>query len=173
MRKFKRLFAGILAIEVLICGFTGCSQESETVDLKNVQLTEAQIEEVSNNTHEDLTSAKFSGTAYAGLNNQDIFLKAYGYTDKSKDKALDENYVYQLGSVSKIFTGLAVMKLNNQGKLEMSDTLDKYFPEYDNKEYSKIKIENLLDMTAGFDSYTDYLSDNTDFLNKIDKIHQN
>ena len=74
MRKFKRLFAGILAIGVLICGFTGCSQESETLDLKNVQLTEAQIEEVSNNTHEDLTSAKFSGTAYAGLNNQDIFL---------------------------------------------------------------------------------------------------
>ena len=170
MRKFKRLFAGILAIGVLICGFTGCSQESETLDLKNVQLTEAQIEEVSNNTHEDLTSAKFSGTAYAGLNNQDIFLKAYGYTDKSKDKALDENYVYQLGSVSKIFTGLAVMKLNNQGKLEMSDTLDKYFPEYDNKEYSKIKIKNLLDMTAGFDSYTDYLSDNTDFLYKIDKM---
>lgn len=172
--KCKRFLAGILIIGVLIFSFSGCNQKSETVDLNNIQLTEAQIEDVSNNINDDLTETKFSGTVYAGLNNQDIFLNSYGYTDRKKTKKLDDDYVYQIGSVSKIFTGLAVMKLNNEGKLDLTDTLDKYFPEYDNKEYKKIKIENLLDMTSGFDSYNTHRPNRSAFLKKIVKmVHKN
>ncbi|MGN1138519.1 MAG: serine hydrolase domain-containing protein, partial [Ruminococcus sp.] len=170
MKKCKRLFAGILTLTVLISCFAGCNQETQTVDLKNIQLTDAQIQEVSDNTDAELTEGNFSGTAYTGLNNQDIFLKSYGYTDKKKSKAIDNDYVYQLGSVSKIFTGLAVMKLNSDGKLELSDTLDKFFPKYKKKEYKEITIANLLDMTAGFGSYTSYLSEGSSFEKRIGKM---
>lgn len=86
--KCKRFLAGILIIGVLIFSFSGCNQKSETVDLNNIQLTEAQIEDVSNNINDDLTETKFSGTVYAGLNNQDVFLNSYGYTDRKKQKNL-------------------------------------------------------------------------------------
>ena len=170
MKKCKRLFAGILSLTVLISCFAGCNGETQTIDLKNIQLTDAQIQEVSDNTDTELTEGNFSGTAYAGLNRQDIFMKSYGYTDEKKNEKLDNDYVYQLGSVSKIFTGLAVMKLNSDGKLELSDTLDKFFPEYNKKEYKEITIANLLDMTAGFGSYTSYLSEDQSFAQQIGKM---
>ena len=52
-----------------------------------------------------------------------------------------------IGSVSKQFCAAAIMLLNEQGALNIDDTLDMYFPEY--PEANKITLKNMLSMRSG------------------------
>lgn len=62
---------------------------------------------------------------------------------------------YKIASMTKSFTAMTIMKLRDLGKLSLSDPAEKYIPEmkslnYLTRDASKITIENLLTMTAGF-----------------------
>lgn len=66
----------------------------------------------------------------------------------------DENTLYRVGSITKTFTALAVLKLQEQGKLKLSDKLrdyvsTDYFQNPWDEKYP-ITIEQLLEHTAGF-----------------------
>lgn len=64
----------------------------------------------------------------------------------SNDK-LDENSVFQIGSIQKIFTGIIVQKLVEEGKLNLRTPLDRFYP---NIPYgNKITVWNLLTHTSG------------------------
>ena len=56
-----------------------------------------------------------------------------------------------MASVSKTFTAVAVLQLVEKGKINLDDTLDKYFPEYETGK--KITVYNLLHMTSGIPDY--------------------
>lgn len=167
-RKLIKVISLVISVIVFTSAFFGCSkQEEKTVDLKNIQLSEEQKSEVSKDIDSGLKEKSFSGTAYAGLNSQDIFLNSYGFSDSRKNNKIKNDQSYQLGSVTKIFTGLSIMKLESEGKLEISDTLDKYFGGYDY--LKKITIKSLLDMTSGFGSYFEDISDDKELYNKINR----
>ncbi|MBR5743057.1 MAG: beta-lactamase family protein [Clostridia bacterium] len=59
-----------------------------------------------------------------------------------------------VGSVSKQFCAAAVLLLQDQGKLKITDTLDKFYPSY--AEGSKISLKHLLSMRSGL---TDLVSE--------------
>lgn len=167
-RKFIKATGLAISVIIIASAFLGCSnQEEKTIDLKNIQLSEEQKSEVSKDIDSGLKEKSFSGTAYAGLNSQDIFLNSYGFSDNGKKEKIKNNKSYQLGSVTKIFTGLSIMKLESEGKLKASDTLDKYFSGYNY--LKKITIKNLLDMTSGFGSYLKDISNDKELYNKINK----
>ena len=63
----------------------------------------------------------------------------------------DPYTIYEVGSISKTFTAVMVMKLIDQGKMTMDDTLGKYFPDY--KIGRDISIANLLNMQSGIIDY--------------------
>ncbi|MBO4688044.1 MAG: beta-lactamase family protein [Clostridiales bacterium] len=63
----------------------------------------------------------------------------------------DPYTIYEVGSISKTFTAVMVMKLIDQGKMRMDDYLAKYFPEY--KAGREITIANLLNMQSGIVDY--------------------
>lgn len=57
---------------------------------------------------------------------------------------------FLLGSINKLFTGLAVGQLVEQGKLGYDDPLSKFLPDFPNPESAKkIKIKHLLSHTSG------------------------
>jgi D-alanyl-D-alanine carboxypeptidase len=55
--------------------------------------------------------------------------------------------LFQIGSITKSFTAAIILRLQDQGKLNINDKVTKFFPEY--KEWGKISIKQLLNMTAG------------------------
>ncbi len=74
----------------------------------------------------------------------------------------DDTALYQIGSMTKAFTGLGILYLEQEGKLSLSMPIDEYIPEftalYHGKE-TEITIDNLLRMQSGFtNSETDYPS---------------
>ena len=89
---------------------------------------------------------QFNGTALAGDNGQIVYTGAFGYADFDKKIPLTTDSIFELASVSKPFTALAIMMLKERGKLSYDDPLTKYFPELP---YQHVTIRQLLTHTSG------------------------
>lgn len=76
-----------------------------------------------------------------------LFKKAYGYEDVEKKKKATTSTQFNLGSLSKAVTAVAIMKLQEQGKLNVQDSVGKFFTGI--KAGSKITIHHLLSHTSG------------------------
>lgn len=95
---------------------------------------------------------RFNGTALVAKNGKIILNKGYGFRHIEDSIRNDENTVFQIGSVTKQFTAVIILKLQEQKKLSVTDKLSKYFPDY--AQGDSITIEQLLDHTAGVYNYT-------------------
>jgi CubicO group peptidase (beta-lactamase class C family) len=94
----------------------------------------------------------FSGTVFVATKEGVLFEKGYGYKNKSTNARNDSNTIFQIGSITKQFTSAIILRLLEQNKLSLQDSLTKYIPDYPGG--NKITIENLLTHTAGIFNYT-------------------
>ena len=86
--------------------------------------------------------------------NEVIFARGYGYADLNRKVEATEHTVYQVGSITKQFTALAVMILVEQDKVNLNDIMLDYLPNYPQRDH-KVTIDQLLNHTSGIKSYTD------------------
>ncbi len=84
-----------------------------------------------------------------------LFAGGIGYADVDKLERTDAEHLFRIGSISKGFTALAILKLESEGKLSLQDPIMKIDPDAPVKnkwhDESPILIENILEHTAGFD----------------------
>lgn len=78
-----------------------------------------------------------------------IFDKGYGIADIDTKAKIDGNTFFNIASVSKQFTAMAIMKLQEEGKLSLEDNVKKYFPEFKGDFFERIKIKHLLSQSSG------------------------
>lgn len=71
-----------------------------------------------------------------------------GEADIENKIAAHENSKFRIGSVSKQFTAIGILKLMEEGKLTLSDSIQKYLPHFPVKSHT-ITIEHLLTHTSG------------------------
>lgn len=96
----------------------------------------------------------FSGAVLLAKDGKVIFEKAYGEASKDFGVANRVDTKFNLGSMNKMFTAVAIAQLVERGKLSFEDSLAKFLPEFPSKEAAeKIKIKHLLTHTAGLGSY--------------------
>ena len=92
----------------------------------------------------------FSGVVVVARDGKPVFSQAYGYADREKKISNTVDTPFLMGSMSKLFTGLAVGQLVEQGKLSYDDPLAKFLPDFPDPESAKkIQIRHLLSHTAG------------------------
>ena len=77
---------------------------------------------------------------------------AYGTADPAASTPMAVGMHTRIGSVTKTFTGTAIMQLAEAGKLGLDDTIDKYVPGIPNG--NRITLRQLANMTSGLASYT-------------------
>lgn len=92
----------------------------------------------------------FNGSVLVAKSGKLIFANEYGYADFNKKTKLNKNSIFQLASVSKQFTAVAVLILYERGLIGLDDLVIKYFPEFP---YEKITINHLLNHTSGLPKY--------------------
>ncbi|WP_081604586.1 serine hydrolase domain-containing protein [Nafulsella turpanensis] len=97
----------------------------------------------------------FNGTVLVSKYDRVIYKGAFGYEDFPSKDTLTTESVFQLASVSKQFTAMAIMILKEQGKLSYDDSVQQYIPDFP---YEGITIRQLLNHRAGLSEYT-YFSD--------------
>ena len=86
-----------------------------------------------------------------------IFEKGYGLADLNTKAPIDANTFFNIASMSKKFTAVAIMQLVEQGKLSLDDAVSKYYPEYMSSMWGKIKIHHLLSHGSGVPDKRGYI----------------
>jgi len=86
-----------------------------------------------------------------------IYRKAFGKSNLELDVNATPENVYEIGSITKQFTAVAILMLQEQGKLSVQDEITKYIPDYPTQG-KKITIHQLLNHTSGIKSYTNMAS---------------
>jgi CubicO group peptidase (beta-lactamase class C family) len=102
-----------------------------------------------------LKGGQAAGLSIAVVHGRDtLVLKAYGKADLELDVPTPDRAVYEIGSVTKQFTAVAMLQLAEQGKLSLDDELTKYLPRYPVQGH-RVTLRRLLDHTSGIPGYTE------------------
>jgi len=82
-----------------------------------------------------------------------IYHKAFGYREFENKIPLQTSDIFELASVSKQFTAMIIMMLQEKGLLNYDDLVEKYF----DIPYKEITVRNLLTHTSGLPDYQDIM----------------
>jgi len=96
----------------------------------------------------------FSGVALIARGDEVVFQKAYGMAsiEYAVPNRLDTRF--NLGSINKIFTQIAIEQLAERGKLSLDDPIRRFLPDYPNAEAAaKVTIRHLIDMISGIGDF--------------------
>lgn len=95
---------------------------------------------------------KFMGSIAVSKNGTIVFSRTMGMTDVELNLRADENSKYRIGSISKTFTAVLVLKAVEQGLIDLDQPIEKYFPAIENSD--KITVEHLLYHRSGIYNFT-------------------
>lgn len=77
-----------------------------------------------------------------------VYQKGYGTANLEYDIAIKPDTVFHVASVSKQFTAMSIVLLEQEGKLSLEDDVHKYLPELPDYGH-RISVRNLLQHTSG------------------------
>ena len=95
--------------------------------------------------------AGFSGVVLAARDGKLVLAKGYGLADREAGTPFRVDSVVSIGSVTKQFTAAAILKLEQDGKLSVEDSVAKFYPDAP-ADKRGITLHQLLTHTAGLDS---------------------
>jgi len=97
---------------------------------------------------------KFSGAVLIARDSSVLLKQAYGYADKRFRTPNTLETKFNLGSMNKFFTKLAIGQLAEAGKIALTEPFIKYLPDYPNRAVAeKVTVSQLLTMTSGMGDF--------------------
>src|SRR5262249_15961753 len=106
--------------------------------------------------HQRLQDAGIVGSGLMFVRNGAVAYKAFeGYQDLTTKRSVDEETIFHWASITKTFTGVAIMQLRDRGLLSLDDPAVKYVPELRQVhnpygDISQVTIRHLMSHSAGF-----------------------
>jgi CubicO group peptidase (beta-lactamase class C family) len=150
MRTANRCLIGWL---IVISGAASAQQPPESPDggPRPSPIPEAELVRRLSVSLDSLSRAgRFSGVAVLAKGDRPVLQHAYGMADRASNRPNNLRTAFNLGSINKVFTQIAIMQLRAAGKIEPDSTLGKYWPDYPNQEVArKVTIRQLLRHTSG------------------------
>jgi CubicO group peptidase (beta-lactamase class C family) len=104
---------------------------------------------------EQTRTAGFSGAVLIAREGKVLFSKGYGLANVEHDVTNTPQTKFRLGSVTKQFTALAIMILQERGKLNVQDHVSKFVPDSP-EAWRDITLHHLLTHTAGIPNLTTF-----------------
>jgi CubicO group peptidase (beta-lactamase class C family) len=108
----------------------------------------------------------FSGVLFVAKDGQIVLEKGYGLADRENKTTYSPKTVFDVGSITKQFTGAAILKLETQGKLRTQDKISKYLKDVP-ADKAGITLHHLLTHSAGL---IDVLGDDYEKLSRDEMI---
>lgn len=88
--------------------------------------------------------------AIVDKNGKTQYQRFFGYRDGENKLPLDEDTIFGIASVTKSFTSLAVLQLQEQGALDIHDVVSDYVPEFTGKNQPGLRVWHLMCHSGGF-----------------------
>ncbi|MBS1591396.1 MAG: beta-lactamase family protein [Bacteroidetes bacterium] len=159
------LMQRFLLFILLVFTFCSCnSQQNKPAVVANLKkgfqfrtLTETEKENYSNTIqplyNKMLLQKGFNGAILLAKNGEIVFEDYHGYINLKTKEAITTETPFHLASISKTFTGMTILKLMEQGRLDLNDSIQKYLPEFP---YHGITIKHLLTHRSGLPNYLNF-----------------
>lgn len=98
--------------------------------------------------------AGFSGVVLVAQGDELLFERAYGHADLETGRENSADTPFNLGSMNKMFTAVAIGQLVAAGKLHWEDTVGEHLPDFPNETIrNKVTVHQLLTHSSGIGSY--------------------
>ncbi|MFB3111815.1 MAG: serine hydrolase domain-containing protein, partial [Gemmatimonadales bacterium] len=123
-----------------------CAIPQQTSDVASL----AQLDET---LRAEAAAETFSGVVLVAKDGKPIFHEAYGYADKKAGVLNRKDTKFNLGSINKLFTMVAVYQLLDAGKLNLDDTVGKYLPQFPPAVANNVTVGHLLEHRSGWGAY--------------------
>ena len=98
---------------------------------------------------------QFDGAVLVAEDGKVIFKKGYGYANREWDILNEPDTKFRIGSITKQITAMAIMILQEKGKLHTHDSICKYIPNCPTA-WKDITIHHLLTHTSGIENFQDF-----------------
>jgi len=99
---------------------------------------------------ERASSDRFSGVVLAARGDTVVLQEARGFADVEHRRPVALDTRFNLGSMDKMFTGVAIARLAQAGKLKFDDTIGTHLPDYPNRDAAaRVTVQHLLTHTSG------------------------
>ena len=174
MQRYKKLVPVFILILITlgITAFRGNDKTTPTIpdtvvpnkraltnadsDLKDLQPLDSMMKRV-------VRSLRLAGATVAVVKDEKlVYAKGFGYADKEKKEAVEPYHLFRIGSVSKLITAMAVLKLVDDGKISLDDYVfgekgllkGKKYSGIKNRNFNRIKVKHLLNHTSGWSLIT-------------------
>jgi len=96
----------------------------------------------------------FSGVVLVAKGSRVLVHEAYGFADREAKVPNKKDTRFNVGSINKNFTRVAILQLVRQGRLSLDDLIKKHLPDYPNAAAAeKVRIRHLLNMTSGIGDF--------------------
>jgi CubicO group peptidase (beta-lactamase class C family) len=103
-----------------------------------------------------LLNTGFSGGILLAKNGEIIFEDYQGLYNRSNGQLIDSQSSFHLASISKTFTASVILRLYEQGKLDLEDPVETYIPGFP---YRGIRLKLLLNHRSGLPKYEHFMND--------------
>jgi len=150
----KKIYIPLSIIILFSIEFTVAQKRTaEFVEINNffdsISL-QTKIQQIDNVFKNMVVEKRFNGSMLIGKNTKVIYSNFSGYADYPNKKQLSKSSQYEVASVSKQFTAIAILLLYEEGKLNLSDSVQKFIPDFP---YKGITIHQLLCHRSGLPDY--------------------
>ena len=149
----------IIKKSIILLVFLVCSISISFAQNITAGNTSQTLEDLQDSIQKILIETNTNGAAVVLVSGDSvILLRVFGKADVENNIDVNENTMFRLGSVSKLFVGLAILKLQEERRLSLKDKVKDLIPElkiinpWENK--YPIRVENLLEHTAGLSDWS-------------------
>jgi CubicO group peptidase (beta-lactamase class C family) len=101
-----------------------------------------------------LERSRFNGAMLVAKNGEIVYEKYAGFQHMGQKDSITANTPFHLASVSKTFTGMATLKLWEEGKLQLQDEVSKYLTGFP---FAGVTIKTLLNHRSGLPNYVYFM----------------
>lgn len=152
--KFRRFLMIVLTVSLLVTAAHGQSTPDTPAAFARA------YRDFRTNYQNELRRHGIVGSSFYFIRDNQVAAKElYGLANLELNRAVDEDTIYHWASITKTFTGIAIMQLRDRGLLKLDDPIIKYLPELKAVhnpygDMGEITIKHLLTHSSGFRSPT-------------------
>lgn len=163
----KSLYKRFICIIVIIfLAFLNIQSVYADTNVKDkISLSDAYINEINYLVKKTLKKSLVPGMSMIIFHDEESVYLNYGYSDTEQNEKTEAITLYEIGSMSKAFTGLGILFLEQQGYLSLDDKVSDYLPWFSVyfdgtykdkkiKDYPELTLKNCLYQTSGIPTYT-------------------
>ena len=155
MNKINTILLFSFFISLTIFTAISCKVDTNLQKINETRFNdtiEHQLEEALTNVmSENMIPGAVVGVWFPG---KGTWITSKGVANLITDMPMQTDFHFRIGSVTKTFTGTAILILADENKLKLDDPVNKYLPEFNIPNGDKITIRMLGNMTSGLNSYT-------------------